>query len=264
MRQFLGRWGLLFAAVWASPAAALNCAKASQPIEKMLCSTAELRKADDDMSAAYFKLLHETKDPDFHTALIRSQLRWLKERLLGPQRFSEDKTDDREVLLKVTRDRLAFLTSGKPVRTMENQRKMASRDSGGPFAGYTASCNFGPARAHWLYGCWSSVYRQHHGRVCSVSESGSDLHFSDYWLVGVVEKGKLKAVATCSIGYAGTNAPCPDHWATDLGTPLESMPELWKYDPDFVHPANGLSWMEECLSARVFPPPELSRSNEPR
>ena len=108
MRQFLVTLGLLLAIAQASPAAALDCAKASQPIEKMLCSTAELRKADDDMSAAYFKLLRETTYPDFHVTLIRSQQRWLKERLLGPQRFSEDKTDDREVLLKVTRDRLAF------------------------------------------------------------------------------------------------------------------------------------------------------------
>ena len=51
----------------------IDLAKASGPIEKMLCSTAELKKADDDMSAAYFKLLRETKDPDFHAALIRSQ-----------------------------------------------------------------------------------------------------------------------------------------------------------------------------------------------
>jgi uncharacterized protein YecT (DUF1311 family) len=131
-RPWLVTLGLLLAAVEASPAAALDCAKAVQPVEKMLCSTDELKKADDEMIAAYVKLLRETKDPDFHAALLQSQRRWLEQRLLDPQRFSEEKADDGEVLLKVTRDRLAFLTSGQPIRVMEAECKAASKDSGGP------------------------------------------------------------------------------------------------------------------------------------
>lgn len=70
--EFLVAFSLLLAIAHASPTAALDCAQAAQPVEKMLCSTADLRKADEDMTAAYFKLLRETKDPDFHAALIRA------------------------------------------------------------------------------------------------------------------------------------------------------------------------------------------------
>ena len=152
MKQFLVALGLLLV-TQALPAAALDCAKATQSIEKMLCSTAELKKADDDMSAAYFKLLRETKDPDFHAALIRSQRRWLETRLGGPQRFGAaegDKTDDREIVLEWTRERLDFLTKGRPIRVMEEQRKIAAKDSGGRFAGYNTSCSFFPPP----YGGW--------------------------------------------------------------------------------------------------------------
>ncbi len=37
MRHFLGALGLLLLAAPALPAAALDCAKASEPVEKMLC-----------------------------------------------------------------------------------------------------------------------------------------------------------------------------------------------------------------------------------
>jgi uncharacterized protein YecT (DUF1311 family) len=154
-----------------APAGALDCAKASLPVEKLLCATPALRKADDDMSAAYFKLLRETRDPEFHEALIRSQQRWLEQRLLGPQRFGlaeGDKTDDREVLLAMTRGRLDFLKSGRAIRIMEEQRRIAAKDSSGPFAGYRAYCHFlPPPYGDWGYGCWSTVYRRHRDRICS-------------------------------------------------------------------------------------------------
>jgi uncharacterized protein len=61
---------------YALPVHALDCAKASQPVEKLFCGTTKLKQADDAMSAAYFKLLRETTDPEFHDALIRSRRRW--------------------------------------------------------------------------------------------------------------------------------------------------------------------------------------------
>ena len=50
----------------ASPVHALDCGKASLPVEKLFCANPKLKKADETMSAAYFKLLRETADPDFH------------------------------------------------------------------------------------------------------------------------------------------------------------------------------------------------------
>ena len=278
MRQFLVALGLLLI-TQALPAAALDCAKATQPVEKMLCSTAKLKKADDDMSAAYFKLLRETRDQEFHEALIRSQRRWLEARLLGPQRFGAaegDKTDDREILLQWTRERLDFLTNGRPIRAMEDQRKIAAKDSGGRFAGYDAGCSFfPPPYGNWSYTCVSTLHRQHHERICSVVQSWASGHLTDIRLVSVVKDGEPKPVASCSIGYASTDTLCPDpalddtdkaraRWKMkpDVTAELGLLPgtgKIWKYDPDLTSLQYEQPWMNECLFTPVFPPPEPSR-----
>jgi hypothetical protein len=101
--------------------------------------TPELRKTDEVMSATYFKLLRETADAEFREALILSQRRWLKIRSDGPDRFGQaenDKTNDREVLLTMTRDRLNFLQTTEPIRITEQQREIRSKDSCGTFAGF--------------------------------------------------------------------------------------------------------------------------------
>jgi hypothetical protein len=94
-------------------------------------------------------------------------------------------------------------------------------------------------------------------------------------LVSILENGKPRAVAGCSIGYATTDEPCPDpsqldqlkpvaHWTTNPKmqvefTPVPSPNQLWKYDPDLGQWLYDQPWMDECLTAAVFPPSELSR-----
>jgi uncharacterized protein len=51
-----------------NPAHALDCTKASLPLEKLICTTPDLKRADEEMGTAYFKLLRATADPDFHEA----------------------------------------------------------------------------------------------------------------------------------------------------------------------------------------------------
>jgi hypothetical protein len=54
---------------------------------------------------------------------------------------NDEEPDDRKVLLKITKDRLNFLSGPKPISTMEQQRQTASKEGGGPFAGYEAPAN---------------------------------------------------------------------------------------------------------------------------
>jgi uncharacterized protein YecT (DUF1311 family) len=258
------------------PVYALDCGKASQPTEKLICITPELKKADEAMSAAYFKLLRQTADSEFHEALIRSQRRWLQARSRGVSRIEgmeDEEPDDRKVLLKITRDRLDFLRGTGPIRTMEQQRKVASKDSGGPFAGYEASCEFLPPRyGHWDYVCWVTTHRQHKDRVCSVAEDWASGHTTEHRLVSVVNNGEPKPVASCYTGYAGLTCPDPEnigeigavaHWNTnpqlsnaDLRPPRAGS--LWKYDPDGPSETDE-PWMRDCLSASTYPPPDVSR-----
>jgi hypothetical protein len=53
-------------------------------------------------------------------------------RSYGPDRFGQaegDKTDDREILLIMSRERLTFLRTAEPIRTMEQEREIISKDS---------------------------------------------------------------------------------------------------------------------------------------
>jgi uncharacterized protein YecT (DUF1311 family) len=269
-----------FCAACPFPVPALDCAKASQPVEKLLCASPELKQADDAMSAAYFKLLRETTAPEFHEALIRSQRRWSELRSRGVDRFGAaegDKTDDREVLLKMTNDRLDFLRRTEPIRTMQAQQKIASKDSGGSFAGYETSCSFlPPPYGNWNYACWGAAHRQHHDRICSTGMQWASGHMTEYRLVSLLKNGEPKPVASCSTGYAGTNEPCPEpdddsaaralaHWNTNP-QPSNDLPaphagNLWKYEPDIDPKITDQPWMRDCLFAPVYPPPDISRSN---
>jgi uncharacterized protein YecT (DUF1311 family) len=260
----------------ASPAHALDCTKASSPVEKSICETPELKKADAAMSAAYFKLLGETTDAEFHEALIRSQRRWLQVRSRGVPRIDgeeEDEPDDRKVLLQITQDRRDFLAGTRPIRTMEQQRKIASKDGGGAFAGYEGSCEFLPPHyGHWGYVCWITTHRQHKDRICSVGEDWASGHTTEHRLVSVVNNGDPKAVASCYTGYAGLICPDPEnieeigaaaHWntnprpsTTDLRPPRANS--LWKYDPEGPAGADE-PWMQDCLFAPTYPPPDVSR-----
>jgi uncharacterized protein YecT (DUF1311 family) len=275
---FLSALGIV---VVASPVSvhALDCTKASTPVDKLFCATPKLKNADAAMSAAYFKLLRETKNPDFHEALIRSQRRWLKQRSEGSPKFGaaedDDNLDDGEILLKMTRDRLNFLKGNEPIRTMEEQQKVVSNDSGGPFAGYETSCSFlPPPYGNWTYACWSVAHRQHRDRVCSDENEWATGHMTEYRLVSTVKDGEPKPVANCSIGYAETDEQCPEpdddaetkaraHWNTNplssryLPTPHAGR--LSKYDPDAGPKAAGDPWMHDCLFAPTYPPQELSR-----
>lgn len=261
-----------------SPVYAFDCAKASSSVEKLFCTTPELRKADEAMSAAYFKLLRETTDPEFHEALIRSQRRWLKVRSYGPDRYGlveNDKTDDRKVLLNMTRDHLIWLQTAEPIRTMKQERKITSKDSGGAFAGYKTYCTLlPPPYGGWTYDCWGDAHHQHNDRVCSSAMEWASGHMTEYRLVRVLKGGELKLAATCSTGYASTGEQCPErdddaetkaiaHWntnpepSTHLAAPYAD--DLWKYDPDIEPNVIDNQWMLDCLFSATYPPPEESR-----
>jgi uncharacterized protein YecT (DUF1311 family) len=255
---------------------ALDCTKTSSPVEKLICSTPQLKKTDEAMSAAYFKLLRETTDPDFHEALIRSQRRWLEVRSHGPDRFGQaegDTTDDREILLKMTRERLTSLQTAEPIHMLELQRKIVFNDGDGTFAGYRTYCVLQPPPyGNWNYECWGDTLRQHNDRICSSSMEWASGHMTEYRAVSVLKDGEPKVVATCSTGYATTKCPDPNadvwtkldaHW-NSTPNPSEALPtsrmaDLWKFDPDIDPGETDQAWMHDCLFSSTYPPPEVSR-----
>lgn len=279
---------LFLTSILSAPAWALDCMNASGWVDKLICTTPKLKEADKAMSAAYFKLLRETTDPEFHEALIRSQRRWLYQRGLGPQRYGaaeDDKTNDGDVLLKLTRDRMNALKKSILIEAMKAQRQAAAKDSGGPFAGYGASCSiFPPPYGNWTYSCLGAQHRQNGNRICSVSTEWASGHTTEYRLMSLIENGKVRAVASCSFGYADTVARCPGtgvnaqeeadaHWdmmataanvLAERGDIAPPQPEkLWKYDPDIELSEDDPQWMRDCLSAPVFPPLDQRGARSP-
>ncbi|MBR0872262.1 DUF1311 domain-containing protein [Bradyrhizobium tropiciagri] len=266
--------------IGAPPVLALDCAKASSRVDRLICTTPDLKQADAAMSTAYFKLLKKTIDPDFHDALIKSQRRWLQVRSQGAREFGQaedEETDQRPALLQITRDRMDSLQTAELIHRMERQRDNVSRDSGGSFAGYRTSCFvLPPPYGNWSYGCFGEGHRQNNDRICSVGLEWASGHQTEYWLVSILKDGAPKPVASCSIGYAGTTERCPDpnddaetkaiaHWNTNPipseNTPAPRAADLWKYDPDTSVGLTDEQWMHDCLFAATFPPADVSRAD---
>ncbi|HEU4669479.1 MAG TPA: lysozyme inhibitor LprI family protein [Dyella sp.] len=259
----------------ATPAAAMQCARASTPLEKTLCSNGQLAAADRAMAEAYFKLLHAIDDPSIRTSLIASQRRWLaaRESDLGEldQADGFDRRTQRSVLLAVTRQRTRDLqarTDGQPqfVVTAFRQRALASAYSGGPFAGYRVECSFMPDQQndHKLYySCFGSHAYQQGDRVCSQSEDFASYTVVTTRAVGRVEKGRLTPVATCAFG--GNDQSCPDADAdqldawnthpttTQFQTGYGDGPRL-EVDPDLGTGDEDSAWFSRCLTAPSYPP----------
>lgn len=259
----------------ATPAAAMQCALASTPLEKTLCSDRQLAAADRAMAEAYFKLLHAIDDPSIRTSLIASQRRWLaaRERDLGEldQADGFDRRTQRSVLLAVTRQRTRDLQARKGnqpefVVIAQRQRTAASAYSGGPFAGYLASCEFIPDRydhRKMSYSCFGSHAYQHGHRVCSQDEDFASYTLVTTRAVGRVEKGRLMPVATCAFG--GNDQSCPDAdadqrdaWNThpttsQFQTGYGDGPRL-EVDPDLDTGDEDSAWLSRCLTAPSYPP----------
>lgn len=259
----------------ATPAAAVQCARASTPLEKTLCSDKQLAAADRSMSDAYFKLLHAIDDPSIRTSLIVSQRRWLaaRESDLGELDRAEgmDKRAQRSILLAVTHQRTRDLQAHaggqlRFVATALRQRALASTYSGGPFAGYRAECSFIPDQRNdrkMYYSCFGSHAYQHGNRVCSQSDDFASYTVVTTRAVGHLENGSLTPVATCAFG--GSDKSCPDNdadrleaWNTRPTTEqfqngYGDGPRL-EVDPDMDNTDEDPAWLARCLTAPSYPP----------
>lgn len=265
-----------------APALAFDCSKATTPVEHQICGNKALRRADEDMSAAYAKLLRAVDDPEIHAALIESQRRWIKARDSGindPSTLEGSGTDDdstppswAKVLTGVTQDRTAFLkktSDGKPafVAGALAQRKALGASGTGPLAGFSTSCTFIPDRQHpndYTYNCFGSMSRQNGDRICvEANDFASYTSQTTRTVVDIVD-GRAQTRAKCGFGNDGVKT-CPDETidkaAADGGwdmTPdttkaeVPGKPEL-KLDPEASETVADADWMNACLADKSFP-----------
>ena len=262
----------------ASPALALDCGKASTRLEHAICGDKTLKAADAAMGQAYAQILKAAAgDAEIRDMLVAGQKRWLAardQRLAGPEE-DEDDAAWRARLLKAMRDRADAL--GQRSRTdpkqfdliamAEAQRRFAAQFTGGPFAGYRTDCDFlpedGRSAAPDVYGCFAARFYQNRDRVCGVAEDWASGSVSETHSVAEVVNGKLKPVATCTVGGTGGEPPCPDEdreagaaWnlqpkADAAASPASPLPRI---DAEAGGgPGDDAPWLRACLTDKSFP-----------
>ena len=64
----------------AAPALAIDCGKASSPVEKLICSSREAKAEDAGLNRAYAALMKQAPDDEIRAMLKDSQRRWLAAR----------------------------------------------------------------------------------------------------------------------------------------------------------------------------------------
>jgi uncharacterized protein YecT (DUF1311 family) len=270
-------------------AQAMDCKKASTPIERMICADSRLKNADAAMGKAYTALLKSTDDADIHAMLVASQRRWIETRdssfgdldnsTNGQSGDSYSKEDQRDIVLEAIQDRTGQLgemsktTPRQPrlVQVAQAQRAFASRFTGGPFAGFSTSCDFLPQSDHYDYGCFGTHFYQNKDRVCSLTQDWASGGLYETRSVANVVDGKARLVATCkpgesecSPGTTKTDEPdwsvTPDSLDADAKriydqqgkaalTPLDAEMD----DQDDDH------WLESCLTRPDFPAAPAAR-----
>jgi uncharacterized protein YecT (DUF1311 family) len=268
----------------AEPALAIECQNASSPVEKIICSDAALKAADQTMSAAYFKLLKATRDKEVHDLLIFSQKRWLKARdeqfQAAPGEKAETTDDDKAMVSREIGDRTKVLagwygahknaSSAGPtlVEIIERQRS-ASQFTGGPYAGYQTDCFFAPkGYGDGAYVCVGTQSFQNRDRVCSSTTDWATDRETEALKVANIVDGKPKAVATCSDANEAPAVECPDN--AELRGPWNMKPDMpgdastsaagsksapsSKYDPDASGMVRGdEKWLRACLTDPNYP-----------
>lgn len=269
-------FSLIALAATSSSSFAIDCAKAANSVDKLICDDGALREADEAMNAAFTAANAKAPDDEIRRALVDSQKRWLAARdetlagLIENPEAGEGK-QPREIasqMINARSGQLVIEETDDGSSVFENaiaQRAFAAQFSGGPFAGYNTSCDMLPPDQ--AYACFSTRNYQNGDRICSIEE---------YWATGSVYvqryvadvvDGKPKLVASCS--FNGNDNACPGSidenakWnvAPKENATLYASQSLPKLDVD-VSDSEEEAWLKTCLTDKSFPTADPSASGE--
>jgi len=271
---------ILSMAILSAEALAMDCSKASSPLEKFICGDTELKKEDALLSQTYFKLLKAVPDPEIHDVLVASQRRWIRDQEVT---FEDEKPSKEEVSDKLL-DRAFWLGSkaNDPLKApimarIEEEAAFAAPYTGGTFAGYDIGCwTTPPGFGSEAYICRGSQTFQNGGRICRSTYSWASGRDTEFRMVANVNGSEVKVIATCSSGADHTDFDCPDPTADED----EAKIQKWNFHPTIggvypeikprnenkplskIDPDVGLidpSWIKACLSTPDYPPKRATR-----
>ncbi|CAB3678109.1 MAG: lysozyme inhibitor LprI family protein [Achromobacter pulmonis] len=257
--------GALSAPVWA-----IDCHKAGNPAEKLICSDRAAVAADAELNRAYAALLKQAPDAEIRKMLVESQRRWIEARdmrLEGLVSDAESLPDDKTPgavaadLIRARAGELRERSKGdnipRLIRTALKQREFRGQFTGGPYSGYEVSCDVLPPDYKY-YACFATRHYQNNERVCSAQE---------YWATGSVYAQRYvakvvdnKPVPVASCSYNGDDAACPGSIADDarwntgpkVHAPTYSSKPLPQVDGE-VDDSDDYGWIKACLTDGNFP-----------
>jgi len=249
-----------------TPAWAIDCAKASDPIDKKICGNAGLKAADAAMGQAYGALVKTAPDPEIRTMLINSQRRWIAARNDWLGNGSGDAAVPAGEIRRAMIARSARLGDRSEkglIAQAQAQRHLLEKYTGGAFAGFNTSCEFIPddrEQKHYSYECSGVMHVQNKDRVCSSSAEWASWSIYMYYGVSTVEGDKVTPVALCSdqSGNVCSNGQ-ENGWTREAATdqhfplPQTSVPTL---DAENTTPleTTDASWFDQCLTSPIYPP----------
>ncbi len=250
----------------ATPAWAIDCTKASDPIDKKICGNAGLKAADTAMGQAYAALLKTAPDPEVHAMLVNSQRRWIVARNEGLGSGSDGAAIPVREIRRAMATRTARLSDrsdeGLVAQALE-QRRFLAKYTGGTFAGFDTRCEFIPNdkdQSSYAYQCYGAMHVRNKDRLCSLSTEWATWSLYEYHAVSTIEGDKITGSALCSdqSGDICGNSQ-KTGWTRDPGTD-QHIPALKtdfpKLDVEGAWPLeeSDATWFDQCLTSPTYPP----------
>ncbi|WP_267553786.1 lysozyme inhibitor LprI family protein [Rhizobium rhizogenes] len=254
----------------ATPAWAIDCSKATDPIDVRICGNASLKAADAAMGQAYSALLKTAPDADVRAMLISSQRRWIAARNATLGNDSQGKPLPVSELRKAITDRTSRLNDRSDkgfVAEAAAQRRFLAKYSGGTFSGFDAGCEFIPndkSMTSFSYQCYGAMHVQNKDRLCSAQTEWATWSLYEYYGVSTVQGASAKLSAVCSdqsgdICAAGNDKGEDSSWKLNPEKDehfSSANPNLPKLDVEGLWPLEDAdaTWFDQCLTSPAYPP----------
>lgn len=247
------------------PAWAIDCAKASDPIDKRICGDVKLKAADAAMGQAYGALLKTAPDAELRSMLINSQRRWISARNEWLGRDSDGAPFAVGEFRKAMVERTAQLTDRSDkglVAQAEAQRRFLAKYTGGAFSGFNTICEFIPndsGETSFSYQCTGAVHVQNKERLCSLSTEFASWSLYEYHAVSTIAGEQAKPAALCG-DQSGDVCENDKGGSWDPSPNADHFPALKRDLPKLDAEANwpleeaDTTWFDQCLTSPTYPP----------
>ncbi|WP_395023283.1 lysozyme inhibitor LprI family protein [Dongia sp.] len=249
----------------ATPAAAIDCTKAGNAVEKRICASGELKQADASLNRAYAALLRAAPDAEIRAMIVTSQRRWIKAR----DHDLESNLEGQPLSIAIVRDAIGSRAADLRDRSKTGliaqalaQRRYLGQFPRGAFSGFASDCGFFPAdrnQESFTYSCMGMVSVQNGDRLCAMSEDWATYAIYTHYGMSRIAAGRASPAAYCDPQSATGCGDGESGWQA-VGAELPKNFPVLGNGVDKLDAENGLlldddnrAWFTSCLTKPGFP-----------